>query len=188
MRPCAHSPSPRRTGGRSSRRFEVRLHLWLHLVLSALLLAGPAAAQAPGDLEAFWAEMSRTVAEGDLDGYAALYHPDAVLVSLGSMNSVAIAQALEGWEPGFVDTREGRAGARVDFRFTRRLHDATTAHETGMFRYVFHPAGGSPSEATVHFEALLVRMDGDWRMMMEFQKEPATEAEWRAAGGGAPDA
>lgn len=187
MRPCAHSPWPRRTGGRSSRRFEVKLRLW-HLVLSALLLAGPSAAQAPGDLDAFWAEMSRTVAEGDLDGYAALYHPDAVLVSLGSMNSVPIAQALEGWEPGFVDTREGRAGARVDFRFTRRLNDATTAHETGMFRYVFHPADGAPSEATVHFEALLVRMDGDWRMMMEFQKEPATEGEWRAAGGGAPDA
>jgi len=152
------------------------------LLLGATLISGtPSAAQGTDGLDAFWDEMSRTVAEGDLDGYAALYHPDAVLVTLDPPSSVPIAEALTGWAPGFEDTREGRAAARVEFRFTRRIHDPTTAHETGMFRYVFHPRGGEPSPATVHFEALLVRVEGEWRMVMEFQKEPATEAEWSAA-------
>jgi len=156
--------------------------LSLLLAAGALWVSAPSAAQLPEGLDPFWQDVSRTVEAGDLDGYAALYHPDAVLVSLPSANSIPIADALEGWTPGFVDVREGRAAAEVEFRFTRRLHDATTAHETGMFRYVFHPRDGEPSAATVHFEALLVQMDGAWRMIMEFQKEPATDGEWEAAG------
>ena len=151
---------------------------------AAVLSPAPSRAQTSDGLDAFWGEMSRTVAEGDFDGYAALYHPDAVLVTLDPGTSVPIAQALAGWAPGFADTREGRAAARVDFRFTRRIHGATTAHETGMFRYVFHPRGGEATPATVHFEALLVRVDGRWRMVMEFQKQPATEVEWEAAASG----
>ena len=160
--------------------------LSLLLVGAVLLWPSPSAAQGTDGLDAFWSEMSRTVAEGDFEGYAGLYHPDAVLVTLDPESSAPIAEALEGWEPGFADTREGRMAAEVAFRFTRRIHDATTAHETGMFRYVSHPRGGEPTPATVHFEALLVRVDGRWRMVMEFQKEPATEEEWEAAGGSVP--
>jgi ketosteroid isomerase-like protein len=156
------------------------------LVGAVLLAAAPSGAQTTAALDTFWDEVSRTVAEGDFEGYGALYHPDAVLVSLDPPSSVPIAEALAGWAPGFADTREGRAAARVEFRFTRRIHDATTAHETGMFRYVFHPRGGEPTPATVHFEALLVRVDGRWRMVMELQKEPATEEEWAAAAGALP--
>ncbi|MGD2123925.1 MAG: hypothetical protein PVJ76_19395, partial [Gemmatimonadota bacterium] len=44
--------------------------------------SAPALAQdRTGELDAFWAEVSRTVAEGDFEGYAATYHEDAVLVS-----------------------------------------------------------------------------------------------------------
>ena len=32
-------------------------------------------------LDAIWAEVSRTVVEGDFDGMAAVYHEDAVLVN-----------------------------------------------------------------------------------------------------------
>lgn len=135
------------------------------------------------ELDDYWAEMARTVAEGDFEGYSRLYHPDAVLVSLGSGASYPIQQALAGWERGFVDTRAGRARASVAFRFTQRLHDETTAHETGMFRYTLEPEGGNPTTALLHFEALLVRKDGAWLMVMEYQKQPATEEEWEAAGG-----
>jgi ketosteroid isomerase-like protein len=151
--------------------------------LAAALLALPATApaQVTGELNAFWAEMSRTVEEGDFEGYGALYHSDAVLVMLGRQ-SVPIGTALAGWKQLFVDTQEGRAEASVEFRFTSRLNDATTAHETGIFRYSFKPADGEAQVAPVHFESLLVKKDGRWLMVMEYQKEPATDEEWAAAG------
>lgn len=153
------------------------------LVPALALLLTPLAArgQVAAELDAYWAEASRTVAEGDFTGYAALYHPDAVLVSLGSDTSYPIAEALAGWEEGFDETREGRARAGVEFRITRRLHDGTTAHETGIFRYTLTPRGGEETVALLHFEALLVKKGGDWLMLMEYQKAPATGAEWEAA-------
>ncbi len=155
----------------------------LRLALFCLLLVPLGVnAQVTDQLDAYWAEVTRTVEEGDFDGYAALYHPDAVLVNLGSGNSYPISQALAGWEQGFVDTREGKGTASVSFRFTQRLHDATTAHETGIFRYTYTPQGGEQTVAQVHFNALLVRKDGVWLMLMEYQKQPATAEEWDALG------
>ncbi|MBT8477396.1 MAG: nuclear transport factor 2 family protein, partial [Gemmatimonadetes bacterium] len=124
---------------------------------------------------------SRTVAEGDFDGYARLYHPDAVLVAGGS-GSLPIEKALAGWKQGFDDTRDGKAEAGVDFRLSIRVNDETTAHETGIFRYTLESADAEAVVALVHFEALLVKKDGRWLMVMEYQKEPATDAEWDAAG------
>lgn len=146
-----------------------------------LFTSSAVSAQTTAELDAFWAEMARTVEEGDFEGYSALYHPDAILVSLGSETSYPIAQALTGWEPGFVATRAGDARAGVTFRFTRRLHDESTAHETGIFRYTFQPQGEAGSVAMVHFEGLLVKKDAGWLLVMEFQQGPATDAEWEAA-------
>lgn len=162
---------------------------WLFIaVLLPVFGSATAAAQDSGssspdpvaELDAYWAEVARTVVEGDFDGYAAAYHPDAVLVSEASSSSFPIAQALAGWKQGFDDTMAGRSAAGVEFRFTRRLNDATTAHETGIFHYYFQPTGGERVEMYVHFEALLVKNDG-WKMIMEFQKNPATPEEWAAA-------
>jgi ketosteroid isomerase-like protein len=133
------------------------------------------------ELDAFWSEVARTVAEGDFAGYAATYHPDAVLVNGASDTSYPIASALQGWEQGFIDTREGKMEASVEFRFTRRQNDETTAHETGIFHYSANPAEGNASDQLIHFEALLVKKDG-WKMVMEYQKTPATPEEWAAAG------
>jgi hypothetical protein len=76
--------------------------------LALLLLSGAAAlpvqAQVTAELDRYWAEVSRTVAEGDFEGYSATYHPDAVLVSLGSGNSYPISRALAGWKNGFDQT------------------------------------------------------------------------------------
>ncbi len=132
------------------------------------------------DLDAFWAEVSRTVGEGDFEGYAATYHEDAILVSALSETSYPISQARDGWKQGFVDTKAGKMEAGVEFRFTQRLADETTAHETGIFHYWAHVEGGDRSEMYIHFEALLVKKQG-WKMMMEYQKSPATLEEWNAA-------
>lgn len=148
-----------------------------------LVLATGANAQTSVELDGYWAEVSRTVEAGDFVGYSQLYHPDAVLVAQGSDSSYPIAQALAGWESGFVDTRAGRAKASVTFRLTQRLNDSTSAHETGMFRFTLKPEGEVETAAILHFEGLLVKKDGAWVMIMEYQKHPATEEEWRAAGG-----
>jgi len=155
----------------------------IRLTLLGLILFFPPVveSQVSTELDDYWAEISRTVEEGDFEGYSRLYHPDAVLVSLGSGSSYPIARALDEWEQGFLDTRAGRVEASVAFRFTQRLHDETTAHETGIFRYTVEPEDGSQTVVMVHFEGLLVRKDGAWLMMMEYQKHPATEEDWQTA-------
>ena len=170
-------------------------------LLAPLLLFAPAAVQEGkntnsdaavlAELDAFWAEASRTVAEGDFDGYAALYHPDAVLVNGIEGRSYPIADAFERWKPGFTATRAGSLTARVEFRLTDRLTGPTTAHEAGLFRYAAGPVGGTtPRVAVVRFEALLVKTGdpaspgGGWRWVMEKQSAEATEEDWAAAGSG----
>jgi len=155
------------------------------LGLAILLVTGlsaPIFAQdRTSELDAFWAEMSRTAAEGDFEGYAALYHDDAILVSGLAETSYPISRALDGWRQGFLDTRAGAVEARVEFRFTRRLSDDSTAHETGIFHYQTVDADGNQSGQFIHFEALLTRKEG-WKLMMEYQKAVATPQEWAAAG------
>jgi ketosteroid isomerase-like protein len=154
----------------------------IRYALAAACLAIPASApaQVSAELDEYWAELARTVQEGDFEGYSALYHPDAVLVMQGS-GTAPIGTALAAWKQGFDDTREGRAAAGVEFRFTQRLNGETTAHETGMFHYTLDPENGDEVEALVWFEALLVKRDGRWLMVMEFQKDAATESDWAAA-------
>lgn len=140
---------------------------------------------ADAELAAFWAEAVRTVVEGDYEGYAALYHPDAVFVSDVKETAAPIGDQLAIWKPGFGATRSGEIVADVAFRFTARLRGPadrpTTAHETGLFRYVSHPPGETGEPAFVRFEALLVRTPDGWRWVMERQLAAATKAEWDAA-------
>jgi len=164
--------SPRKTG----------LGIWLALTL---LLPGVQTAfgaentQTDG-LDAFWAEIARTVTEGDFTAYSASYHDDAVLVSGTARTSQPVSLALAGWEQGFIDTRDGKKVVSLEFRFTQRFSDATTAHETGIFHYSATGEDGVREDAFVHFEALLVRQ-GTWKTLMEYQKSSATQKEWDAA-------
>ncbi|MCC7374341.1 MAG: hypothetical protein IT581_06780 [Verrucomicrobiales bacterium] len=136
------------------------------------------------ELNAFWSTVSRSVREGDFDGYRATCHEEGVLVSGTSKTSYPLARALERWKAGFVDTRAGTMKASVEFRFSQRFGDATTAHETGIFRYATTDAAGQSKTNFVHFEALLVKHD-TWKTLMEFQKGPGTEGEWNQLVAGA---
>ena len=135
------------------------------------------------ELDQFWAELSRTVKEGDFEGYAATYHPDAVIIFASGKNksSVPVSKALAGWEQGFADTKAGKIEASVDFRFSQRIGDETTAHETGIFNYTTYDLDGKPTASyPTHFEMLLVKRDGKWLGLMEYQKAPATAEDWAA--------
>ena len=129
------------------------------------------------ELDAYWAEVSRCVNEGDFAGYTATTHPDGVLVAGTAKKTYPLAKALAGWEKDFIKTKSGKMKASVIFRFNQRLNDETTAHETGIFLYSFTGTDGSMNQEYIHFEALLVKR-GSWKIMMEYQKSRATKAEW----------
>jgi len=129
------------------------------------------------ELDAYWLEVSRSVLEGDFEGYKATCHPDGVLVNGTQKTSYPLSQALAKWRQGFLDTRAGKMRAQVEFRFSQRWGDATTAHETGIFRYRSVDAAGQGRTNWVHLEALLVKQ-GTWKILMEHQKGPATAQEW----------
>ena len=144
------------------------------------LIAGQVASSSAqlNTVDALWAEVSRTVEAGDWEGYAATYHPDAVLVTVANQASYPIAAALQGWKQGFDDTKAGKQQSGVEFRFSQRIASETTAHDTGIFHYWAINAEGERSEYYVHFEALLVKKDG-WKMIMEYQKDATTADEWQ---------
>ncbi len=135
------------------------------------------------ELNQFWNELSRTVREGDFEGYKATYHADAVCVFTTGKNkkSSPIAIQLGLWKSGFADTKAGKTQDKVEFRFSQRVGDSTTAHETGIFYFTSVDKNGKVlSKGGVHFESLLVKRNGFWLAMMEYQKSKATQEEWDA--------
>jgi ketosteroid isomerase-like protein len=135
------------------------------------------------ELDRYWTELARTVKEGDFEGYGATYHKDAVVVFATGKNktSVALSKALAGWKDGFMKTKEGKQIDAVQFRFSQRIGDETTAHETGIFRFTSKDANGNLlAEYSFHFEMLLIKREDKWYGLMEHQKSAATEEEWQA--------
>ncbi len=135
------------------------------------------------ELDQYWKEVSRTVREGDFEGYKATYHKDAVCVfTTGEKkytNPIDVQLAL--WKPGFADTKAGKNQDRVEFRFSQRVGDSTSAHETGIFYFTAVDQDGKVlSKRGVHFEMLLVKRNGVWLSLMEYQKTKATQEEWDA--------
>jgi len=135
------------------------------------------------ELNQYWAELSRTVRQGDFGGYKATYHKDAVCVFTTGQKKVTspIDVQLELWKPGFVDTQSGKTRNNVEFRFSQRVGSPTTAHETGIFYFTSLDKDGKVlSGGMVHFESLLVKQNGVWLALMEYQKSRATKEEWDA--------
>ena len=159
-------------------------------VLALLLVALPGGVIAGTDdvadnarrveLDAYWAEVSRSVKEGDFEGYKATCHEEGVLVSGAKKTSVPLTVALARWQQGFMDTKSGKIKSDVKFRFSQRFGDETTAHETGIFLYSTVDGEGKRNQEYVHFQALLLKQKGQWRIMMEYQKSTGTLAEWNA--------
>lgn len=135
------------------------------------------------ELNSFYSNLSKTVAEGDLDEYAKAYHKDAVVIFAFDENKISlpIANALAGWKQLFVDTKKGKSISNVEFRFSQRIINETTAHDTGVFVYTTSNSDGSNKvEYPTHFEMLLVKKNNKWLGIMEYQKSKATKEEWNA--------
>lgn len=132
------------------------------------------------ELDECWSRISQAVTEGDFDAYQATCHPLGILVSGNKNMSQPLSTALARWKQEFIDTKSGAMKARVEFRFSQRIGDATTAFETGIFRYESQRQGAEPKVEYVRMEALLLKENGRWQIMMEHQRESATEQEWQA--------
>jgi hypothetical protein len=150
-----------------------------------LLLAAPLAAQVDSvtlELDAFWAEVSRTVAEGDFEAMRATYHPDGVWEGVNPANRriQSLSAPFPGAETGFVSTRAGEQVPGVEFRFSSRLHDSTTAHEVGMAHYWVTPRGGERSDSYGLLDSYLVKKDGRWMILVEIQRWGMSKEEWDA--------
>jgi ketosteroid isomerase-like protein len=130
------------------------------------------------EINAYWAEVSRAVKAGDFEAYKATCHPDGVLVSGSRKTSFPLADALKKWKKEFDDTKAGTRKSSAKFRFSKRYHDATTAYESGVLLYEFSTDEGKKGTEYIFLEALLLKRDGRWQIMMEYQIPGATEKDW----------
>lgn len=153
------------------------------LALLVLTSAAPVAAQGrvEAELDELWARVVQSVRTGDPDLYLSTYHPDAIFVSARRGISRTVAEDVAANRDAWRATAEGRAERDLEFRFTRRIHGETSAHESGIFRYS-SVEDGDRRIATIHFTAALVKVDGVWLQLLEYQDSDATDAEWEAAG------
>ncbi|MEQ9167612.1 MAG: hypothetical protein RLO12_15240, partial [Fulvivirga sp.] len=115
------------------------------------------------------------------EGYSALFHEDAVLVSSTNpenSRAILISEALINWKQNFIDVKSGKMKAGAEFRFSERIISTSAANEIGIFKFSSTDANGDTQIAYVHFEALSIKKNGQWLMIMEKQKALASEKEW----------
>ncbi len=96
-------------------------------------------------------------------------------LAINDARLVHIDAAPKRWKKEFDATKRGELKASVEFKFSQRLGDATTADETGMFLY---SSDGKETHEYIHFEGLLVKRDGRWKILMEYQKSIGSRAEF----------
>jgi ketosteroid isomerase-like protein len=128
--------------------------------------------------ETVWEVVSQTVVDNDIVGMASVYHPDAVLVS--QKGTYTIASTLARWGEGMEKIQSEGSKADVSFSFGHRQDTDETAFESGMFRYVLTDVAGEEQVEIIAFEALLVKKDGQWKILMERQLHEVSEADWSA--------
>jgi len=157
--------------------------------LAAITLAVPVAATAQAGTAAsgpstaaidaeVWSAITASVADQDIDAMAATYHPDAVVVTPGG--TVPTREQLPRWGKDMEIAKARGATATVEFRFSKRLDNAATAFETGIFKYSVIDSAGKSTSFIIPMEALLVRTNGRWVVVMEHQFAAVGPAEWDA--------
>jgi hypothetical protein len=152
------------------------------LTLWALSVGSLAASQAPPALPArdidrdIWSVFVATVAADDIVGMGRAYFPEAVLVTPNAITP--IKETLERWGRDMVAAKAKGNKATVEFRFSRRQDNATTAFEAGIFKYTVIEKSGASTPKFYPFEELLVKTNGKWQVLMERQFAEVTQAEW----------
>ena len=130
------------------------------------------------ELDVAWDKLKKTISSGDFRSFKSSYHRDAVLVNGISNKCYPIKRAFDGWKKGFMDTKAGLLDANLELKFSRRVFDSSTAHETGMFHYYTIDKQGKQTDAYVYFESLWIKKQNKWFMIMENQVSRANREEW----------
>jgi len=151
----------------------IAIVLWSAAVSGASQSAAASSAEIDRDV---WSVFVATVAADDIVGMGRAYFPDAVLVS--PKGTRPIKATLEGWGRDMVAAKSRGDRATVEFRFSRRQDDSTTAFEAGIFKYTVIARSGASTPKFYPFEELLVKTDGKWRVLMERQFDLDTEDAW----------
>ncbi len=149
------------------------------LWLTPVSLAQEDAIQA--ELDAYWAEVVRSVVEWDLEAQKSAYHPDAIS-AFGDADSYSTRLMAELYEEIEADPdAQPPVNPGLEFRFSSRVHDASSAHEVGM--YHFWADGRSDFFGLV--EAYLVKKDGRWVSLLDIRRgeNGRSRAEWDALAG-----
>jgi hypothetical protein len=123
-----------------------------------------------------WSVFTATVASDDIIRMGEAYFPTAVLVTPSATSP--IKDALDRWGRDMVAAKAKGNKATVEFRFSRRQDDATTAFEAGIFKYTVIDQAGVRTPKFYPFEALLGKTNGKWRVHMERQFAEVTQADW----------
>ena len=159
-----------------------KLTTTIAMVLSSVLVLSAAASQAPSAAQSLeidrqvWSPIAATVAADDIVGMGRLYFPEAVVVT--PKGTTPIKGMLEKWGKDMVAAKARGDRATVEFRFSLRQDDSTTAFEAGMFKYTVITKAGTNTPQYIPFEALLGKSSGSWRVLMERQLPAVTQAEW----------
>ncbi len=160
----------------------VAISLWFAVVVGA---TGPdqgtkvttAIAPSSHDIDIdVWSVFVATVAADDIVRMGDVYLPNAVLV--GPRGTKPIKETLEGWGRDMVAAKAKGNRATVEFRFSQRQDDPTTAFETGIFKYTVVEKSGASSSKFYPFEQLLAKTNGKWRVLMERQFPEVTRDAW----------
>ena len=149
--------------------------LWCGVVSDSASQTATVSAAQEIDRE-IWSVFVATVSEDDIVGMGRAYLPDAVLVS--PKGTYPIKETLERWGRDMVAARARGDKATVEFRFSRRQDDSTTAFEAGIFKYTVIAKSGATTPKFSPFEELLVKTNGRWRVLMERQFDLVTEEAW----------
>lgn len=123
-----------------------------------------------------WSVFVATVAADDIVGMGRVYFPDGVLVT--PTKTQPIKDTLDGWGRDMVAAKARGDKATVEFRFSRRQDDGTTAFDAGIFKYTVIAKSGVSTPKFYPFEELMVKTNGKWRVLMERQFAMVTQDAW----------
>ena len=120
-------------------------------------------------LDNYWAALAQTAKEGDFEGMKSLYHEDAVVVKLDTTFATSDAFKYR-WKKEIMEVKEGKRANALEFRFSKRIGNEKTAFEKGIYHYtsVETSTGKTLGDSYIHFETLLVKVNGQWQVFVEY--------------------
>ena len=130
------------------------------------------------ELDSSWDEIKKSIKDGDFRKFKKMYHRDAILVNGIKNSTYPIRSAFNGWEKGFRDTKADSIDANLELKFSQRIFDNSTAHEKGIFHYYTINKKGRTTDSFIYFEALWIKKQNKWFMLMENQISRTSKSEW----------